>query len=79
LIPELVNSINNISGRSKIQDKLSAIFKNGGKLTFQKVLSPQFESNLKKIDTVFSSFVAQMLLDFFSGKAIKISDLVQLL
>jgi len=75
----LINQINKIDGRSKIQDRLSEIFKNGGNLFFKKVANQQFESNLKKIDTVFASFVAEMLLNFFSGKATKISDLTNLL
>lgn len=79
LNPLLVHQINKIDGRSKIQDRLSEIFRNGWKLSFKKVASQQFESNLKKIDTVFASFVAEMLLSFFSGKATKISDLTELL
>jgi len=63
-----INRINKISGRSKIQDRLSAIFSNGSKMTFKKVNNPKFEANLKKIDTIFPSFVAQMVLDFFSAK-----------
>ena len=72
-----INSTNPTHG--KIQKRLAKIVENGGTLTFEKVLSDTFQSNLKKIDTVFHLFIAQMLLDFFSGKASKITDLVDLL
>jgi hypothetical protein len=76
---QYIDSINSISTRSKVQDRIKAITEHGGKLIFKNVSRKEFESNLKKIDTVFPSFIAQMLLDFFSGKAIKISDLTILL
>ncbi len=74
-----IDSINSISTRSKVQDRIKAIIEHGGKLIFKNVLRKEFESNLKKMDTVFPSFVAQMLCDFFSNKAIKVSDLTILL
>lgn len=75
----LINSINSILWRSKIKDRLAAIFKNWGELTFSKMSSSSFESNLKKIDTAFPSFIAQMLISFFSGKGSKVKDLVRIL
>lgn len=74
-----IDKINKISGRSKIQDRLSAIRFAGGKIRFKKVNNPEFEANLKKIDTIFPQFIAQMVLDFFSAKWTKISDLVEVL
>jgi len=74
-----IEIINAIEGRTKIQDRLKSICDNGGILSFDKVLKDTFLMNLRKIDTVFPIFLAQMLRDFFSGKASKISDLVGLL
>ncbi len=74
-----IDKINSIEGRSKIQDRLKGILKNGGKLNFDRILKEEFETNLRKIDTVFPIFIAQMLQDFFLGKANKITDLVGLL
>lgn len=74
-----IDDINNIEGKSKIQDRLKAIYQNGGEIIFDKVLKDTFEVNLRKIDTIFPIFVSQMLLDFFLGKANKIADLVDLL
>ncbi len=74
-----IDEINSIEGKSKIQDRLKSILENQGKLNFNRVSNEAFEINLRKIDTVFSVFIAQMLQDFFSGKATKVTDLVDLL
>lgn len=74
-----IDSINSISTKSKVQDRIKAIAQHGGKLVFKSVPRKEFESNLKKIDTVFPSFIAQILFDFFSGRAVKVSDLTKLL
>lgn len=74
-----VESINAIDSKSKVQDRIKTIVDNGGSLEFQNVARKEFEANLRKIDTVFPAFIAQMLADFFSGKANKVADLVKLL
>ncbi|WP_157064485.1 HpaII family restriction endonuclease [Rickettsia sp. MEAM1 (Bemisia tabaci)] len=74
-----LNEINAISTRSKVQDRIKAIKEHGGTLIFKNLQRKEFESNLKKIDTAFPVFIAQMLFDFFSCKAAKISDLTSLL
>ncbi len=74
-----LNEINSISTKSKVQDRIKAIVNKGGRLILKKVSKPEFGSNLKKIDSLLPIFVAQMLIDFFSAKASKVSDLVDLL
>jgi len=74
-----IDEINSISGKSKIKDRVAAVIKKGGVFEFQKVVKNELETNLRKIDTIFSEFVAKMLFDYFSGKANKVSDLVNLL
>lgn len=74
-----IDKINEIGGRSKIQDRLKSILENGGKLNFDRISKEEFEINLRKIDTVFPIFMAQMLQDFFLGKANKVADLIDLL
>ncbi len=69
--------INKIEGRSKIQDRLTAIKSAGGKLVYHKASSDSFSANLKKIDTVFDRFIARMLLDFFTSKISKVKDLCE--
>jgi hypothetical protein len=77
LNPALINQINSIETRSKVQDRIKAIIDNGGKLEFKALARKEFESNLKKIDTIFPEFMAQMVLDFFSSKVNKVDDLVK--
>ena len=74
-----IDEINKIEGRSKIQDRLKSILENDGTVVFDKISKIEFETNLRKIDTIFPIFIAQMLQDFFLGKANKITDLVSLL
>ena len=62
---EHIESINAIDSKSKVQDRIKAIVDNGGSLEFQNVARKEFEANLRKIDTVFPAFIAQMLADFF--------------
>ncbi len=77
LNPTLINQINSIETRSKVQDRIRSIVDNGGKIEFKTLAKKEFASNLKKIDTVFPEFVAQMVLDFFSSKVNKVDDLVK--
>ncbi len=74
-----IEEINKIEGKSKIQDRLKKILEYGGIIEYSEVTKPQFSNNLRKIDTIFHIFLAQMLQDFFLGKSKKITDLVKLL
>ena len=71
-----IKKVNNIVSKSKIRDRLSAIIKMNGTVSFDHVSNEAFASNLKNIDTAFPKFVAQMLLDFFLGKESAVSGLV---
>lgn len=75
LNPALVNEINSISSKSKIQDRIENIYKNNGKLIFDKVVSSTFSNNLKLVDSLLPNIVAEMLLcKFHKGKS-HISDI----
>lgn len=68
----LISKVNSINcKKSKIQKRLASIFENGGDLEFHHVLNDSFRSNLKKIDTVFHLFIAQMLLYFFQAEPLR--------
>lgn len=71
-----IEEINSIDSKAKIKDRLSAIIEKGGVLSFDRVSSGAFSSNLKNIDTAFPKFIAQMLLDFFLGKESTVNGLV---
>lgn len=79
LSPELIDAVNKIESRSKIQDRLKFIINQGAKVTFSKVLKPEFETNLRIIDAMFPLMISNMLIEFFKGRASKITDLVDLL
>lgn len=74
---KVINEINSINTKSKIQDRIKKIIDNGGKIEFKEMARKEFEANLKKIDTVFPEFMAKMILDSFSSKVSKVSDLVE--
>lgn len=74
-----IAAINKIDGRAKIRDRLAEIETRGGNLLFDKMCSTQFSSNMRKIDTMLPEFFADIVLNFFSSPASKISDLVGLL
>lgn len=76
LLPEQIQSINNISSRSKIQDRLEKIKETKGNLKFIEPESSIFANNLILIDSFLPSIVAEMLLLFFSSDINKVSDLV---
>ncbi len=71
-----IKEINAIDSNSKIRDRLAAIIKKGGFLSFDHVSRDAFALNLKNIDTAFPKFVAQMVFDFFLGKGSTVSELV---
>lgn len=73
----LIDQINSINTKSKVQDRVKSIIDRGGKLEFKALARKEFESNLKKIDTVFPEFMAQMVLDFFSSKTNRVNALVK--
>ena len=74
-----IDNINALQGRTKIQDRIQSIQKQGGRLTFHAVASETLEANLKKIDTAFPSFIAQMLLAFSTRKALSVKELTETL
>lgn len=64
-----VDEINSIETNAYLRDRIHTIVQKGGKFIFDKVVSDQFDMNLKMIDTALPELVANMLLDFFiSGR-----------
>jgi hypothetical protein len=63
-----IETVNSIEGKSKVRDRLQAIYSSGGKISFVQVASPTFTTNLRFTDTLFPKILAYMLLDFYSGK-----------
>lgn len=74
-----IEVVNEIKTSRKIQDRITRVRELGGKFAYVGTQSPIFLSNLRKIDSNFDKILAHMLLDFFSGKASCVHDLIQLL
>lgn len=69
--------INSISGYAKVKKRFAAIEKGGAKLTFQKMLSPQFQKNLRKIDSLMPIFLSEYVRAYYTTKATKLTDLTK--
>ena len=72
-------TVNSIEGRSKILDRVNAIYEMGGKIEFDNLEREAFRKNLRKIDSLFPEMLAEIILAFFSGKGRKLSELVDYL
>ena len=70
--------VNEISTKSKVRDRISAIKKCGGILRFVATDSKQFNSNLRYIDSAFAEIMAQMLLEYHLGNGNSMEDLTEL-
>ncbi len=73
-----VDEINSIDSHKKIRDRLNAISKTGGKLVFVGMSSSTFRENLRTVDTVLPKIIAQMLMNYYSGKGSKMETLCEL-
>jgi hypothetical protein len=66
---EKVAEINAIDTDTKILDRMAAIAKNGGRLTFIKTANNTFAANLAMIDTLLEVILAEMLVAYYNGKS----------
>jgi len=76
---EEIAAINKDNSKSYYMDRTARILELGGQFVFHSVISPQFEQNLRKIDTLLPEFVAEMLIGFFSRKGRSIEELIEYL
>lgn len=73
-----IDLINNISSRSKIKDRISAISSKGGTFEFVKTQKPVFSNNLILIDSLLPQILSNIVLNFYSSNFSNIEDLVKL-
>ena len=71
------DQINDISGKSKIRDRLQQIFNAGGTLEYSHITSQSFTKNLRVVDTVLPQIIANMLVDYYSSKASSLQELCE--
>ena len=63
-----IDSINNISTRTKLKDRIKAIHNLGGKLVFEKAEKEILEYNLKAVDSAMPEIISAMLYEFFVNR-----------
>jgi type II restriction enzyme len=73
-----IKNINSISSKNKIRDRMEFILKKGGELSFIKNENRTFANNLTLIDSLLPNMMAEILHDFFSGKASNLYDLINI-
>ena len=69
--------INSIDSKTKILDRISDIMSHG-ELKYVRTVNDRFSSNLMLIDSYMEDIIANMLLDFYQGKANDCKRLVEL-
>ena len=72
-----IKEINLISQGAKVQKRLQAIEDKGATLIFDHMLSPQFQKNLRKIDSLMQIFLSEYVRAYYTTKATKLTDLTK--
>ena len=70
-----LNEINSIEGGSKVLKRVKAITDSGAHLSFNSMLSEQFQKNLRKIDSLMPIFISEYIRLYYSTKARSLSAL----
>lgn len=69
LVASDVDTVNEISSRSKIKDRLAKITELGGRFQFLSCENKTYESNLRKADSAMPEILAGALLSFFKKES----------
>lgn len=72
---EEISKINEIDTRSKIKDRIAAINKKGGKLTFTTLEQNIFKNNLVLIDSLLPNILGEIIKTFFTSNLSTTEDL----
>jgi hypothetical protein len=72
-----IESINEISTKSKIKDRIEVIKSNGGDLNFLTLEQNIFKNNLVLIDSLLPDIVAEILKTFFTSSLSTLKDLTE--
>ncbi|OOS04671.1 HpaII family restriction endonuclease [[Haemophilus] felis] len=68
LSADLLDEINAINTKTKLKDRISAIYHNGGSLKFERVEQITMGYNLDLVDSIMPRLVAEMLLEFHKNR-----------
>ncbi len=73
-----LDEINNIDSSRKMRDRLQAITEAGGILEFSHIESTVFTRNMRVIDSIMPDILANMLVDYYSGQGVTMTQLCEL-
>ncbi|MBP3220634.1 MAG: HpaII family restriction endonuclease [Neisseriaceae bacterium] len=74
LSPKLLDKINAIDTRTKLKDRISAIYENDGELCFDRIEQTTMAYNLDLVDSCMPKLISLMLLEFHHNRTNKIDD-----
>ena len=74
---EMMNEVNEIAGKGKIQDRVNRLTEKGANLKFSKIENSVFENNLRMIDSCMPKLMAWMLADCYKNRDINIKTSVE--
>lgn len=78
IAPEIVDKINLVDSKSKIRDRIKAIYENNCKLVYEGLDNKTFKLNLIMIDSCMPKILGEMLLIYYEGKGSKLADIVKI-
>jgi len=76
---EIVDKINSIDSKSKIRDRIKAIYENNCRLVFEGLDNKTFELNLIMVDSHMPKILGEMLLIYYRGGGSKLADIVKII
>mgnify|MGYP003419049853 FL=1 len=79
ITPEIVDKINLIDSKSKIRDRIKAIYENNSRLVFEGLDNKTFELNLIMVDSHMPKILGEMLLIYYQGKGSKLANIVKII
>lgn len=71
---EALDEINAINTRTKLKDRISAIYAKGGQLSFEKVEQTTMGYNLDLVDSIMPKLIAMMLMEFHTNRTNKLDE-----
>lgn len=72
-----IDDINSTVGSRKLRRRVDRVLEQGGEFSFQEMISPIFEKNLRKIDSFLPEIMAELIRAFFSSKGNTLQDLTK--
>ncbi len=73
-----IDDVNNISGKSKVKDRIEYIINHNGEFTFHKMANQTFQYNMEMTDSRLPEIISGLLMVFFAGNGTRsIRELIE--